>query len=279
MEVGFAALALFALLAPGFGLVTGMRWASRYDIKTGRQSHTAEIIMLLLVASVLHTLLLYLYHSLLLIWTHGDFDLWAFLKSYKIAGEGDTVDLTVWFYLLAYVPFSSMASILFGLFFIWIIEKKIIPISMFHGSMYKIISGYKNPLIWCSILTDVKHEDCCLMYRGMVSEISYSSGYEIDYVSLDFVEKYLAKINPADMSVTTGGPKSRVTYTDTGSELFVINKSEIKNILFTKRLNLEDPHDLFVWLRKYHHTLIQGGILVSIYVYLISFYCVIRALG
>ncbi len=267
MNIGFAALAVFALLAPGFGLVTGMRAFSRFDIKTGRQSHTAEIIMLLLLASLLHIGLFPSYDffvSRIL-----GYHLIDFLEDYKILKAGDAIDLWSWTLLFLYVPFSSIAALLIGCIFIKAIEHQILPIGMFHGAMYKIIS--KNPIIYCSILTNITYEDCHIMYRGILSEISYSTGYKIDYICLASAEKYLAKIEPVNMRVITGGPKTPVTYeSDFDRELFVINDTHIANVLFTKRYNLNIEDDNCDGSKIEWFFLISG--------YLMSLYCVVKVI-
>tara|TARA_R110002095_G_scaffold112644_3_gene98336 strand:+ start:724 stop:1578 length:855 start_codon:yes stop_codon:yes gene_type:complete len=265
MGIQLASILGLLLLAPGFCISLGMRIHSNYGFQAFGANKTSGLIFIIIAATILQIIIFPLYVCFIeSVAHHFGFNIkYPQTLSFSNFFKWDSFNYTLYGVLSAYVLISLIVGYFTGKGLIKYIESGHLSIPYFHGSMYPLVKGKrKNIKIVCSILTNIEHNGCFLMYKGTLEEISYITRNKLDYVSLSDVSSFVLKIDPKNLTTTTSGshfrenktttphsPIKKVTYYSSVTnaalrksllekERFFINGEDIVNILFSRELAL-----------------------------------------
>ena len=268
MAASVITLTLFMLISPALLLAYVMKISSRYALKIETKDGTVQLIFLIILSAVIQIFTIPIYAEFV-DYRHG-IQVLKFLfdkKTFLVEETTYQLNLKNWLAVTGYILFSYAVSGTVGFIIITLIERGHIKTSIFHGAMYELIVGEDRPRIQCSVMTKFQRDDCYLMYRGLLQEVSYVSKNKVEYISLSEPRSYLIKID-TQMGAIKTSPKKRVSYfpdneKDIEPELLVIDGENIANVLFTRHIALKSECSQKIVFS----ILITSGILALTYVY------------
>jgi len=239
MTFGATTVVLIVLLLPGFAFLHAVYNAGRIDRDTTTKSVLAEFAGVVLVAIALHGTVM-----AALVLRGGAApgtpvgDLLALAGYAALVGEpaaGRAERFAArWPALFGYIAVATAVLWLLGALFIKAIDRRLLPIRLFHGWTYELLTGWRKPLVLAYVLTRIEHDGRHLMYRGFVDGLRLTRSRRIEYLVLVGTARYGLAITARGVFTDPRHRYRPITpqIVPDNAMQFVIDGEDIANIAF-----------------------------------------------
>jgi len=236
VSLGAGTALLFFFVSPALLFLTGFYTFGRITWSDLEHGLMFDVTLFIVVSLAFHFALLPLSaHFSLIIF---NFDLVSEIikiETDQLKNISSEEYIQIFTFFAVYFVIVCAISFFAGRALIIAIERKIIPISVFHGAYYEIATRSRNHdnTVFVDILTKItRKDDQIVLYKGLLRTLHLGSGGKIDFVTLDRVERTYYTKEDDKISVREDLVGSAIEMPAGHSGFLVIQGEQIENIMF-----------------------------------------------